>query len=56
MNTAIHGFTISVPVIILPIFRQLLLKTETFGVSVCFETSKHSVQTDDNSKPTSKAF
>ena len=52
----IHGFTISVPVLILPIFLQLLLRTEKFRVKFCFETNEHSVQTaDNNSKVTSEA-
>ena len=51
MRTVIHGFTISVPVLILPVFR------EKFRVNVCFETSEHSMQAaDDNSKVISQAF
>ena len=49
----IHGFTISFPVLILPVFRQLLLRTEKFRVYLCFETSMQTA--DDNSKVTSQA-
>ena len=49
----IYGFTVSVLVHILPIFRQLLLRNEKISIK-CFETSKYSVQTaDDISKLTS---
>ena len=55
-----QGFANSVPVLILPIFRRLLLRNSKFTVNqvnVCFQTSKHSVQTaDDNNKLTTKAF
>ena len=50
-----HKFIISVPILILPAFRQLLLKSGR--LNFCFETSKHSVQTaDDNNKVTSQAL
>ena len=49
----IYGFTVSVLVHILPIFRQLLLRNDKISTK-CFETSKHSVQAaDDISKLTS---
>ena len=41
-------FTISFPVLILPVFRQLLLRTEKFPVYLCFETSMQTA--NDNSK------
>ena len=51
LNT--RGFTISVPVFILPVFPQLLLRNG----KICFEMSEHSVQTADyNSKYTSQAL
>ena len=47
---SIYGFTISVPVLILPVFRQLLLRYGRILSKLCFETSEHSVQAaDDNS-------
>ena len=46
-------FTISFPVLILPVFRQLLLRTEKFPVYLCFETSMQTA--NDNSKVTSQA-
>ena len=52
----IHVLTISVLVLILPIFCQLLLRKGKVS-SKCFQTSEHSVLTaNDNSKITSKAF
>ena len=52
-NQLIHGFTISVPLLILPIFRRLLPRNGKIS-SKCFETTEHSVQTaDDDSKLTS---
>ena len=51
VNETIHGFTNSDPVV----FRQLLVrKGNISGKVFCFETSKHSVQTDDNRKVISK--
>ena len=44
----IHGFAISVPVLILSIFWQMLLRNGKLRVNVCFETSEHAVQTADN--------
>ena len=52
----IHGFTISIPVLILFIFWLLLLRNRK-NPNKCFETGEYSVQTtDDNSKLTSKTF
>ena len=49
--TLVHEFTIPVPVLLLPVFWQLLLRNEKFRANLCFETSEHSVQTaDDNRK------
>ena len=52
----IHVLTISVPVLILPIFCQLLLRKGKIS-SKCFEMSEHSVLTaNDNSKLLQKHF
>ena len=52
----IHGFTVSIPALILSIFWLLLLRNRK-NPNKCFETSKYSVETaDDNSKLTSKTF
>ena len=47
----------SVPIVILLVFWQLLLRNGKISVNLCFETSEHSVQTaDGNSKVISQAF
>ena len=52
----INGFTISVSVLILPAFRQLLLRNKIISSISLVETSERSVQTADNkSKFTSQA-
>ena len=52
-----HGFTISVSVLLLPIFQQLLLRKRKISRTLCFETSEGSVQTaDDNYKDTLEAL
>ena len=57
---AIHGFTISVPVLILPIFLQLLLRHGKFSNKSLFwikHPSEQSMHTaDDNNKVTSQTF
>ena len=51
----IHGFKLSVRVLILPLFS--LVAAKKFWVNLCFETSGHSVQTeDDMRKVISQAF
>ena len=45
----IHEFTISVPVLILPIFRQLLLRNEKIRVNLYCEKGKHTAQKANNS-------
>ena len=53
----IHGFTISFPVLILPVFWQLLLRNWAISSNLCFETSERSAQTaDDNRKVISQAL
>ena len=52
----INGFTISVSVLILPAFQQLLLRNKIISSISLVETSERSVQTADNkSKFTSQA-
>ena len=58
---AIHGFIISVPVLISSVFWQLLLRngkiSSKFRVNICFETREQSVQTVDGySKVISQAL
>ena len=36
LTQVIHGFTISVPVLILPVFRQLLLRNEKISSKCLF--------------------
>ena len=53
----IHRFTISIPILALPVFRQLLLRKEKISSKLLFETSEHSVRTaDDSSKVISQAL
>ena len=49
----IRRFTVSVPVLILPLSSSCCIETEKFRVYLCLETS---VQTEDDSKVTSQAF
>ena len=53
----IHGFTISFPVLNLPAFQQLLLRTEKVPANLSLETGEHNLQrADSNSKTISEAL